>query len=170
VPVDHLHDLAVLGLGESSTADLTGRGHPEDAKLTQATGHARRDVLIAVDRGGVDVVARECAKLSDGGIGHGLVRRRERGVRVQGLREIFALEKRLRESGLLRSREEQLLGLGDLLGPFLVVDRRAIRACRSREGHGATSGAEGRGAASGRPGIVGASTSDRKRRGGSLNV
>ena len=104
--------LRVAELREAAAAVLLRRRHAEHAEPAQAGDDVRRDVGVAVDGGGVDVLLGEAAHLGDGlrprrrcssrlelGIGE-----EQRGVEV-------AEEQALGEAQRLRAGEEQFLGL-----------------------------------------------------------
>src|ERR1043165_1945913 len=112
---DDLQDLGIAELREAAAAELRGRRHAENAEARKSVDDVARDVGIAIDGGGVDVVMCILLQFRDRFLDGGPLLRVEFRIREQQRGLELSKKERLRESEFHLFRKEKLLGLFLLL-------------------------------------------------------
>jgi hypothetical protein len=115
---DLLQHLAVLHLRKSAAAVLLRRRHAENAGAREAVDHVPRDVGVAVDPVGIELLVEHRPDLGQRRVEILLLRGRDARIRHRPIGDKLAEEETFRETELLVAAEEQLLGLLHFLLPL----------------------------------------------------
>jgi hypothetical protein len=112
--VDHFQQAAVAHLREPAAAELGGRRHAEYAECGEPVDDLARDIGLAIDARGVEMLVAKAFELRDGPFHIGPLGDWNLRIWEHPIGDEPALEQPLRHAGSLRQRPQYFLGLPQL--------------------------------------------------------